>query len=57
MSVVSSNPASLNPTIRSIINADAGVDHEAEKVRFSIKPHKLFIFDKESEKRIHFEVK
>ena len=51
VSVVSSNPASLNPTIRSIINADAGVDHDAETVRFSVKPHKLFLFDKESEKR------
>lgn len=57
VSVVSSNPASLNPTIRSIINADAGVDHDAETVRFSVKPHKLFLFDKESEKRIRFEVK
>ena len=57
VSVVSSNPASLNPTIRSIINADAGVDHDAETVRFSVKPHKLFLFNKESEKRIRFEVK
>ena len=57
VSVVSSNPASANPTIRSIINADAGVDHDAETVRFSVKPHKLFLFDKESEKRIRFEVK
>ncbi len=57
VSVVSSNPASTTPTIRSIINADAGVDHAAETVRFSVKPHKLFLFDKESEERIRFEVK
>ena len=57
VSVVSTHAASLKPTIRSIINADAGVDHDAETVRFSVKPHKLFLFDKESEKRIRFEVK
>lgn len=57
VSVVSNNAAAVSETIRSIINADAGVDHEAETVRFSLKPHKLFIFDKEDEKRIRFEVK
>lgn len=57
VSVVSDNDAAISETIRSIINADAGVDHEAETVRFSLKPHKLFIFDKQDEKRIRFEVK
>ncbi len=53
VSVVSSNPAALSGSIRSIIDADAGVDHSASTVRFSIKPHKLFIFDKESELRLN----
>lgn len=58
VSIVSKHAASLNPTIRSIINADIKVDPAAGNVRFSIKPHKLFVFSKEEgEKRIRPEVK
>ena len=56
VSVVSTNDASLNPVIRSIINADNKVDMGAECVRYSLKPHKVFIFNKETEERIRFEV-
>ena len=45
VSIVSTNEASLNPAIRSIINADNKVDPEQETVRFSVKPHKLFLFN------------
>ncbi|MBQ0124941.1 MAG: ABC transporter ATP-binding protein, partial [Clostridiales bacterium] len=54
VSVVSTNEASLNPTVRSIINADNKVDTASETVKYSIKPHKIFIFDKETEERIYF---
>ncbi len=57
VSIVSTNDASCNPVVRSIINADNKVDPEAETVRFSIKPHKIFLFNKETEERIYFEVK
>ena len=57
VSIVSTNPASLNPVIRSIINADNKVDTSAATVRYSIKPHKLFLFKKDTEERIRFEVK
>ena len=57
VSVVSTNAASLNPVIRSIINSDNKVNEESDVVRYSIKPHKMFVFNKETEERIYFEVK
>ena len=57
MSVVSTHPASLNPVIRSIIDADHMPGLNQKTVRYTIKPHKLFIFNRESEERIRFEVK
>ena len=56
-SVVSTHPASLNPVVRSIINSDVKIDTNQESVRFSLKSHKVFIFNKETEERIRFEVK
>ena len=57
VSIVSTHEASANPDIRSIINADNKVDTSKEIVRYSIKPHKLFLFNKATEERIYFEVK
>ena len=57
VSIVSTNPASVNPVIRSIINADNKVDITAKTVRYSLKPHKVFLFNKETEERIRCEVK
>ncbi|MBR4291530.1 MAG: ABC transporter ATP-binding protein [Oscillospiraceae bacterium] len=57
VSIVSTNPASINPSIRSIINADNKVDLAAKTVRYSVKPHKFFLFNKETEERIRYEVK
>ena len=57
VSIVSTNPASVNPVIRSIINADNKVDVTQATVRYNVKPHKLFVFNKETEERIYFEVK
>ena len=56
-SVVSTHEASLNPVIRSIINSDQTVDGTKETVSYSLKSHKVFIFDKETENRIYFEEK
>ncbi len=53
VSVVSTNEASLNPVIRSIINSDNKVEM-GETVTFSLKSHKVFLFSKEDESRIYF---
>ena len=52
VSIVSTNPASLNPIVRSIVDADNKIAEGTEKVYFSIKPNKIFIFDHETEERI-----
>ena len=57
VSIVSTNPASLNPVIRSIVGSDSKVDITAKTVRYSLKPHKVFLFNKETEERIRCEVK
>ena len=53
VSVVSTHPASLNPMIRSIVDADNKIAGAAT-VRFALKPHKVFLFDAETEERIRF---
>ena len=58
VSIVSTHPASANPVVRSIVDADYKIDKESySKVSFTLKPHKVFLFDKETEERIYFEVK
>lgn len=54
-SVVATNVASLSPLIRAVMNTEHVVKTE-EIVRFSLKPGKVFLFDRESEERIGFEV-
>jgi multiple sugar transport system ATP-binding protein len=55
VSIVATNNASENPIIRAIIDADNLVDTNAEDVRFSLKPNKVFLFDKETEERIYLD--
>ena len=54
VSIVSTHENSLNPVLRSIVDADNKVDVTAEAVRFNLKPHKVFLFNKETEERIRF---
>ena len=56
-SVVATHPASANPVVRAIINSDIKIDPSETTVRFNVKSHKLFLFNKENETRIYFEVK
>ena len=56
VSIVSTHNNSLNPTIRSIIDADEKPDADATVATFALKPHKVFLFDAETEERIYFEV-
>ena len=54
VSVVSTHPDMKSATIRSIVDADYKFDITSEKVAFNLKPHKVFLFDKETEERVYF---
>ncbi len=54
VSIVSNHEAMTSATIRSIVDADYKIDTSAETVKFSLKPHKVFLFNKETEERIYF---
>ena len=56
ISVVSANKASLNPTVRAIIGTENNVNVQNASVRFELIPRKVFLFSKETEERIDFEV-
>ena len=56
VSVVSTHEASLNPTLRSIVDADSAINLGASEIRYSLKRHKVHLFDAETEERIYFEV-
>ena len=53
VSIVTTNAASCNPVVRSIIDADNKVDPDTENVRYSLKPGKVYIFNKATEERIY----
>ena len=53
-SVVCGHTAANSPVVRAIIDSDNKVDTGKEIVRFSLKPHKVFLFHKENEERIRF---
>ena len=57
VSIVSHNEASLNPSIRSIVDADCKINAAAKVIRYNLKPHKVFLFNYTDETRIRFEVK
>jgi multiple sugar transport system ATP-binding protein len=52
-SVVATHPASCNPTVRSIIDGDCKIDAASATVRYNLKPHKVFLFSKQNEKRLN----
>ena len=56
VSVVCTHESSVNPVIRAIVDADNKVAASAT-VSYSLKPHKVFLFSKEDETRLRFEVK
>ena len=53
-SIVSTHESSENPIIRSIIDSDVKINADSEIVKFSLKPHKVFVFDMDTEERIRF---
>ena len=54
VTVVSSHEASENVEIRSIISAENKVDLTSGKVRFSLKPSKVLLFDVQTGERLYF---
>ena len=55
VSIVSTHPASQNPVIRSIVDAESCEKLSGDTVRFALKPRKVFLFDKTTGQRIPFE--
>ena len=52
--IVSTHEASENVEIRSIVSAETTITAGKDKVKFSLKPMKTFIFNSESGERIYF---
>lgn len=53
ISVVSTSAVSINPTVRSIIDAEMRLQVKEEKVCFALRPSKVLLFHKETEERIY----
>ena len=51
-SVVSTHVSSTKPTVRCIIDSDVALPANADKLRFKLKPNKVFLFSAETEERI-----
>ena len=56
-SIISTNENSENAVIRSIISSDTKVDSSSDTVTFSLTPHKVFVFDKNTGERLRFTLK
>ena len=55
MSVISTHPMSkTEKDIRSLISSDTAINTGSAKVSFSLKPHKVFVFNKDTEERLYF---
>lgn len=52
VSIVSTHSANQGVNIRSIMGSDRNMKIEGETVRFKLKPSKVYLFDKESGKRL-----
>ena len=51
-SIISRHPASLDDNTRSIVGGEENVGTSSGIVRFALKPHKVFLFAKDTENRI-----
>ena len=52
ISVVSTHANMTGRNIRSIISAENRIDTGRDTIRFNLKPHKVFLYDRESEERV-----
>jgi len=55
VSIVSTHPAAEAPVIRSIISSEQMPKDENQDVRFRLKASKVFLFEAETGRRIHFQ--
>ena len=51
-SVVAKHESSEKPTVRCIIDSDVALPPKADKLKFTLKPNKVFLFNAETEERI-----
>ena len=56
-SVVIGHPAAVSDPLRAIISSDYAVRPGAREICFSLKPHKVFLFDLDTEERLRFSLK
>ena len=52
ISIVAAHDSCTNDAIRAIISAESDVDSDSDTVRFSLKPNKVYVFDKTTEARV-----
>ena len=52
VSVVSTHEKMTGKCVRSIVSSENRFDPDQREVRFRLKPHKVFLFDRESEERV-----
>ena len=55
VSVISTNQAALAPTVRAIISTDHMAKIGGTSVRFTLLPHKVFLFDQNTGERLRFQ--
>lgn len=53
-SVICTHPGMTSDELRFIVPSDTKVTRDEKEIRFSLKPHKVFLFDVGSEERIKF---
>ena len=52
ISVLCENACAVSSTVRAIVGSDCTVDACADTVSFNVRPHKVFLFDKQTGERI-----
>ena len=52
VSIVATHQKMTGKSVRAIVSSDYRFEEGQKSVRFRLKPHKVFLFDRESEERI-----
>ncbi len=56
VSAVCAHPSLISGEMRAIVPSDASLEECGDTVKFRLKPSKVYLFDKQTEKRIYFEI-
>ncbi|MBO6302766.1 MAG: ABC transporter ATP-binding protein [Ruminiclostridium sp.] len=54
-SIISEHYAFEGNSIRAVVNSEDAPDRDSGEIRFSIKPNKVYLFDRKTEERVYFE--